>query len=296
MDNTPVLDQFLNQQQAQPEAPAVADTGDSVPQQPEQDQQVNVINPTGKLVSVPQSQIQSLDLFNNGYKPAGAADVQAAKVEQEQSGILPTINAGIRGAGKFTFGLEPLAERAASKLLGQEYNPEEVEQNLAAHPIASAAGATASLMGSGILGPIEAGANLLGEAAAPITNAITPYVPNLLMKIGTPAAKAAVENMIAQSSDEISKLVAGDPNQTTDTAIANLKFSGILGGALGLGFGAISPIWNATMGGKLGQTLKAFSDRVSGGSEAPVNETQQAASSLGMNIPPEINAGLQNIP
>jgi hypothetical protein len=51
----------------------------------------------------------------------------------------------------------------------------------------------------------------------------------LASKIGTGAAKAAIDNMLISGSDETSKMILQDPNQSAQTAIANIGIAGVLG-------------------------------------------------------------------
>jgi hypothetical protein len=52
-------------------------------------------------------------------------------------------------------------------------------------------------------------------------------------RIGIGAAKAALENGILSGSDEISKMVLNDPDQTAESAIAHIGLGAALGGVLG---------------------------------------------------------------
>lgn len=77
-------------------------------------------------------------------------------------------------------------------------------------------------------------------------------------KIGSTAVKSAVENMLVQGGDEVSKMFAGnyaDPSEAVQTAAVNVGLAGVIGGAFGGAAGSISPLYKATIGKKLGLAL-----------------------------------------
>jgi hypothetical protein len=62
--------------------------------------------------------------------------------------------------------------------------------------------------------------------------------------------------------DEVSKLISEDPNQSAETAIANIGLSGLIGAGSGAALGAISPLWSKAAGSKAGQFIEDFKNRV----------------------------------
>jgi hypothetical protein len=94
-------------------------------------------------------------------------------------------------------------------------------------------------------------AAFLEKVGTGVTKIAQEYVPQTLAgQIGTAAAKASVENMLLAGSDETSKMILNDPNQSAQTAAATVGLSGLLGGAVGGGLQSLSPLWERT-GGRL---------------------------------------------
>lgn len=135
----------------------------------------------------------------------------------------------------------------------------------------------------------EVGAHALGIGEAATT----------MGKIGSAAARAAVENAVYQSGDEVSKRLLSDPNQTAQTALANIGLAGVIGGGFGATLGAIPPIWSATLGPKAENFLRSISSRANG-ETLPLSEDLTTVLSnmekSGKVIPPEIRAGLSENP
>jgi hypothetical protein len=111
-----------------------------------------------------------------------------------------------------------------------------------------------------------AGAKALGLGAAQGTAA----------KIGAAAVKAGVENAIQQTGDEVSKFLSSDPSQTAETAMANITLSGLLGSGIGGAFGAINPLWSATLGAKTAKNLEDVAQGLEEAGQGKIaNETVQ---------------------
>lgn len=81
-------------------------------------------------------------------------------------------------------------------------------------------------------------------------------------RLGTSFIKNAAETAVMQSGDEFSKMITSDPDQSVGSAAADIGLSGILGGAMGAGLGAVPEAWKATVGKKFGSTLSAIQRRV----------------------------------
>lgn len=286
-------------------APAVIDSpiDSSVPQvnqdqvhmapQATQSQMVNVIDPdTQELGAIPSHQLG--DALEQGFTQATPEQVDAHFKEQEF---------GTTGQKALTAS-ESAAEGASFGLSGALENitgiPElSGERRLArkeTNPISSTVGLIGGLTASSLI-PGIGEANLLakaGEGAAAAVGLATPV--STIAKIGSAAVKAATENMAVQGFDEVSKLIASDPNQSAQTALVDIGLSGLLGGGFGAGAGAVSPLWKTAMGGKVGGILKALTDRV-GGSESLIpdsmNDTIQKS---GLTIAPEVKAALSKDP
>jgi hypothetical protein len=171
--------------------------------------------------------------------------------------------AGLEGAGRGVVGpLAPMAEKA----LG--VSEEGIRGRKSANPLAAGAGETAGLIGGALTG---VGEGALLEGAGKAVGSLVEH------KIGSAAIKAAAEGALYQSGDEMSKAVLQDPNQSVGSAVASIGLSGLLGGTLGAISGSVSPLWQATVGKKLGAALGDVAEK-SGGIEG-----QEAAQSVGID-------------
>jgi hypothetical protein len=151
-------------------------------------------------------------------------------------------------ASSATFGLSTAAETG----LGIA-TPEAIRARTEENPIAATAGSIAGLLvpgapeaeALGIAG--KAGANALGLGAVG---------SKLASKVGAGVVKGAIENAIFQGGDEVSKHFAEDPDQTSQTAIADIGLSSLIGGGIGGAFGAVSPLWNGSKANKFVDEMK----------------------------------------
>lgn len=249
--------------------------------------QVNVFNPEGDLVSIPSAQAQQAQSM--GYRTASPEDVHEYKLQEEHGGGLETAKAFAEGAGRAaTFGLSTGLERAAG------VKPEDIEARKEANPIASTAGELTGLAGSAIV-PFGEGA-LLGRAGEAASEALGLGGANALSKIGSHAVKSAVDTALFQSGDEVSKMLASDPNQTVGTAMADIGLSGLMGAGLGGAFGAVSPLWTATTGEKLGGFLENIQKRANGEAIELPKELASALGKADLNLPAEIRTAIAGDP
>ncbi len=137
------------------------------------------------------------------------------------------------------------------------------------------------------IGEIGAHALGVGEAAS------------IAGKIGSAAAKAAIENAVFQAGDEVSRVMLHDPNQTAGSALANIGLAGVIGGATGGAFGAVNPLWSVTMGNKAENFLRTIANRANGESVPISKDLLSVISELkaqGKPVPPELIAGLSDNP
>lgn len=288
--NTPAFDEYLKSSAEAPASAAQPPSEMTAEANIPHDAMMNVVNPMGEIVSVPAHEVVQKDLFSNGYSPAPAEDIQELKNQRDYGGPLDQLNTAIRGYGNIaTMGAFPLIERTASALLGQDYDAERVAKTNEANPLAKGLGMGAGLVGpGGVIKAVEQGAEAL---IAPAVEKIAPYVPALVAKIGSATVKGAVENVIVSGIDEISKLNAGDPRQNVDTALADLKFSALLGGGTSLGLGIASPIFKAGTA-KVGNVLNAIKDRLGGIEGQTAEEVKEAVKASGIEPSPVMKSVL----
>ncbi len=213
--------------------------------------------------------------------PPGMEDaIKDVRMEREYGGMGQQAAAFAEGAVE---GALPLgAGTKALSMLGDD--PERMRERREYHPGTNMAGQMTGLVGSEFI-PGVGQANLLSKAGKAGAAAIGLAAPvSTAAKIGSMAVKGIIENAIYQGGDEIAKHVMGDPDQTVDSVITDIGLSGLIGGTVGGGLGAVSPLWKAAQGTKAGQFLQSFADRlggIEGDAAAPVIER-------GFEVAPEI--------
>lgn len=161
----------------------------------------------------------------------------------------------------------PLAPLTEEKLLGVK--PEDIRGRKEENPITHGLSQAGSLIASSALGVGE-GALVAkaGELAAHAAQLAEPV--SYAAKIASGAVKGAAEMGLLQSSDEVSKLIEQDPNQTLGSATASIGLYGLLGGGIGgAALSSISPLWKASVGNKLNQFIEDFKGRVNERASVP---------------------------
>lgn len=183
--------------------------------------------------------------------------------EDKYGGIGSQLGAVAHGALKGAVGpLAPVIEG------GLGFNEEDVRGAEAAHPVLSGIGEAGGLAGSMLTGVGEGA--LVSKLGSAVEGKIAPVVgEGLVGKVATEAGKAAVENMAIAASDEFTKSAMNDPDQTAQSAVIDVGLAGLLGGGIGAGLGAISPLWKAASGSKVSQAISDFSDRLKNKVETP---------------------------
>lgn len=162
----------------------------------------------------------------------------------------------LEGAAKGIAG--PVATLAEKHLLGV---PEEdirarEETNPITHGAAEIGALGASLLVPGGIGKVAIG-NLVGKAGeAAVGAAHLADAASIGEKIGKAAVQGATEMGLLQSSDELSKMILNDPNQSWQTAAVSIPLSATLGAVGGGAIGAVSPLWKATVGPKVTQFIE----------------------------------------
>lgn len=164
--------------------------------------------------------------------------------------------AALEGFGRGLVG--PLAPALETSL---GVNPEDIRKREEANPITHGASELAgfiapALTGAGGLskltqvGALEAIGAKLGLKAT--------EGANLASRIGTGAARGAIDNILLTGGDEVSKMIIQDPHQSAQTAMGDIGLAGVIGASLGGGLGAIPALWKVASGTKLGQTAADF--------------------------------------
>lgn len=234
-------------------------------------------------VSPPQAQP---DLSAAGSFDALADDTDKFSTPGQQ------IKAGAEGLAKGVLG--PLAPYLEKKLgaVGSD-----IRARAEANPITHGIGEGVGLVGGALTGVGE-GAVLekAGQLAVDAVGLTKPV--SYAAKVGSAAVQQAAEMAVLQSGDEVSKMILRDPEASSESAIANIGLATALGGAGGAFItGAVSPLWKATIGTKVEQVLGGLKDHLDGTTRLIMpKEVEQAANTLGINLSPEMRAGLSGDP
>lgn len=221
---------------------------------------------------IPAAQFEQMSAPQSGQQMGQIApdEIPADKFEsyarEPEGNPLEQLKAGAEAFGQ---GVAGPVSTAAEVALGAD--PEAIRGRAAAYPKTHLAGEIAGLVAPSLL---TGGASGLAKfTVSGGISALERLVPEagatLASKIGSGAAKAAIGNMLVAGSDEVSKMILQDPNQSAETAIADIGLSGALGGVLGGGLGAAEPLWQGTIGGKLSKVLADFKGRIADHLETP---------------------------
>lgn len=188
------------------------------------------------------------------------SEAMADTAEQEKSGgIGNMLLSGLYSAAKT---LHAPGEAATAQLGSKTVklqpdaviSPERGKELEHANPISSSLGTIAGLLIPGGQGAA------LEKAGVMAAEKLVPKVveEGVLRGVGRGAVKVAAESALYQAGDETSKMMTHDPNQSISSAISNIGLATVIGG----GLGAVSPLWKATMGAKMGEVTSDFRARM----------------------------------
>lgn len=226
----------------------------------------------------PQQMAQTPAPDTSGFDSQQFLDEQNEnELQEKHGGTGSQIGAFAEGALQGTIGpLAPLVEHA----FGAEN--ENILGRAKANPWAHGAGEVAGLVGGALTGTGEAalaekagvaGAEALGLGALEHGPQLPGVAAKFISKgngIASTAARAAIENGFIQSSDETAKMFLGDPDQSLQTAVADIGLSGLIGGGVGAAIGGTGALWHASgAGGKLGQFIEDFKGQIKNRAENP---------------------------
>jgi hypothetical protein len=253
---------------------------------------INDVDPSAVQVAPPPSPAAGAPTNINQIDP------NAVQTEQEYNEATfgtpgQQVLTGLEGAAQGIAGpLAPAAE-VATGLTTPENIRLRSEVNPVIHGLSEAGGFAGSLaLGEG-LAPLV---GKVGEAAKALTGL---EGATAISKIAQTSVKGAAEMAALQAGDEVTKMIVQDPNQSLGTAAINVGLSGILGGAGGAVLGSVSPLWKATVGDRADGILNLLKNKMDG-LGVPVDTDFQAfldtAEADGVNIPPEVKAGLVDNP
>ncbi len=151
----------------------------------------------------------------------------------------------VEGASQGVMG--PLAPYIETKL--GIATPEDIRGRAEENPLTHGGAETAAFVGSMLTGAGEVGLGLKGAAllpkavmAAEKTAVAAAKLAGIENKIAKGAAAASAGMALYAASDEATKAVLGDPNQTAQSAVSHIGLSAVLGGGFGAGTAALSPL------------------------------------------------------
>lgn len=292
VDVNQAFDQALNPDNAQPDPLAnVAAPYQQAPQAAAvpAGKVVQVFSPEGEIGEIPHEQLQ--EAIESGYRPASKEEVDHHLKEQKFGTTSEQLKTGLEGAASAaTFGASTAIER------GLGAKSEDINARRETNPGVHMIGQMAGLLGSAAIPGVGA-ANLMERAGVAGAEALgLGAAKTFASKVGSAATQAAIENMVFQGGDEVSKMLASDPNQSVSTAMADVGLAGLIGGGFGGAIGAANPLWKATSGGKLGGTLKAIVDHVGGIEGQEANGLDNALASVGIEPTPVVKAAMSENP
>lgn len=238
--------------------------------------QTLMINPlTGKVVEI--SEADKQDALTQNYTTPSNEDIQKHIDIRERGGPAQTALAAV----------EPAVDLLTGGKLGETYKqltnlgvpgitPTDVETRARVNPIAHPLGG----LFSAVLLPGGGLPSAIGESA--------------FAKIGSTAAKMAVETSLMQANSEVSKMALDGEvpsNEAIQTAMLHTGLAGMFGAALGGGLQGANQLWEASgVGQKFGNLLKNVSSQLGNSDESTA--TNMHILNAELNPEPAVKAGL----
>jgi len=169
--------------------------------------------------------------------PQAAAEYQ----NNEKYGTIPQQALTVaEGAAEGVIGpLAPAMEIASGLTTG-----EAIRGRKATNPLEHAGANAAGFIGSMFVPELK-GASLAGQVTKVGGLAEKAIAAYALPKIVSTGIKTGAEMAALSTSDELSKLVTGDPNQTLGTAAANIGLSGVIGSVGGAALGTVGSLFSS---------------------------------------------------
>lgn len=226
--------------------------------------QIPLFDPDGNPVTAPINDAQHL--LSQGYTQPSPDQLGDLLKHAKYSTVPEQIKTGLEGAASAaTLGASTGVERA----LG--VNPEDIQGRRETNPGVHTIGQMGGLVGSAFLAPevsVSKGLTATGEGTAAALG-LGAEGAGLASRMAGGAVKAAVENALFQSGDEVSKLLSSDPHQSVESAMSEIGLGGLIGAGIGAPLGAVSPLWKAAKETHLGQFLEDFKGRFKARLENP---------------------------
>lgn len=191
---------------------------------------VNVLNPSGDLVSLPQEQVS--DALQNGYQQASPEDVNSYVKEQKYGTPGQQVITGLEGAASGIAGpFAPAIEK------GFGVNPEDIKGREEVNPWIHGVSQAVGLVGGAATGVGE-GAVLEGVGQG-VRAALPAGKATFLGQIGPEAVKSAFEGALFQAGEDVARKVKEDPEMGAGAAMMDIGLAGVMGGVFGGPIGAL---------------------------------------------------------
>lgn len=237
-----------------------------------------LIDPDGNHVLAPFE--DAANLMQQGYTQPKPEQLKRLIEHAVFNSTEQQVKAFTEGAASgATFGLSTAAERLSDVATPEDINRRR-EYNPGIHGLGQAAGLTASMLTG-----VGEGALIARGASALVPRVAT----SALGRIGSTAARMAAENAMFTAGDEASKMFAGDPHQSLETAAADIGMSGLIGMVAGGALKGTGELWEMGPGRKLGDMMKAIANK----SQGLPSELKLAS---GIELAPEMEAALSSSP
>lgn len=234
---------------------------------------VNVLNPSGQLVSLPADQVA--DALKAGYSQATHADVQNFQNQEQYGGTLNEAATALEAAaGTATFGISRHLENSLN-ITTPEAQRMRHETNPEAATIGDVVGIGGSLLSGNESVPIKALSKIthgISEAALPavskfaskiINPETSPMISKILSKAGAGALGSAVEGAAFGLGQSVNEDALGDSNALGEKLISNVGWGSALGGGFGALLGPLS-----VKGAKASTVQSALQDDIASSAES----------------------------
>jgi len=243
---------------------------------------VALTDPQGNPVTAPLTEAQQL--ISQGYKQPTPSQIKSLLNESKNEAPTEKAKAALEGAASAaTFGLSvPIEQGMGVKnedILRRQESPYYGAGQVGGLALSSLAG-----VGEGAIlshaGESASGALGLGGEGA-----------GIMSSMGAGVIKMGVESSLMSAGDENARFLAGDPDQTLQSAAMNVGLSGVMGGVIGAPLGAVKPVWNSTIGPVVEQHLNDIKNDAGG---ILAGTSKKVLSILGGVPEKEINAYVSN--
>lgn len=189
--------------------------------------------PTSPQIPVDSTQLNQFDpdqFINQNGIGAEPVDEAHTTLPQQALTVAEGLGEGALGA------ISPALEEASGLTTGADIRARE-QSNPWEKGVSKAASFVGSLAVPGL------GEYGLASQVGNIGEHVAAALPVALPKLASIGIKAGAEMAALATSDEISKMVTQDPDQTLGSAALNIGLSGVIGGAGGAILGSVSPLW-----------------------------------------------------